>query len=108
MAGSGSQDFNDWTSGEGSGSWSDCGSSMPSQILEHEAHKLTLREMDFHPGAICSPQQMQIVGCIIENTNQVLRSYTVNALRCTKMPRIKMAELEYPTRAAKVIMGLQS
>jgi hypothetical protein len=66
MVGSCSKDFKDWTCGEGSDCWSISGSSMPSHMLEHEAHKLGLREREFPAGAIGSPQQMQIVGVIIQ------------------------------------------
>src|SRR5436190_23669110 len=40
------------------------GSSIPSARLEHEAHRLGLREREFSESAILSPQQMQIVGFI--------------------------------------------
>lgn len=35
---------------------------MPSARLEHEAHRLGLRESAFPEAEMCSPQQMQMVG----------------------------------------------
>ncbi len=42
-------------------------SSMPSAMLEHEAHMFGFRDAAFALSGIGSPQQMQILGCIIPN-----------------------------------------
>jgi hypothetical protein len=68
MPWSGSEGFNDPASGEASGCWGESGSSIPSHMLEQEAHRFGLREREFFARAIGSPQQTQIVRLIIPKT----------------------------------------
>ncbi len=85
MAGPSSEDFNDLASGEDSGCWSDSGSSMPSHRLEQEAHKLGLRDREFLPGVIVSPQQTQIVGLMIRKTKSGSKGFQIKcATSCSR------------------------
>jgi hypothetical protein len=76
---------------------------MPSHRLEQQAHKFGLREKEFPAKAVASPQQMQIVGLMIQKTDWVSMSLIINALR-----RSGSLESQWANDACKtLIMDLQ-